>query len=254
MNYKTEADIRRAGGTIEEIYRGLQRYLDRIDSYALAPLNALGMASDKEEYLYLSHQLSIDLRRFYVRKIVNKMAVKVEEAVKMADSEGKEYTDFPVITKYAKSTTGANKGKIFAEEILHDGEKLRKKITKKFAQKLNVKYSKILKDCNTISWNRWDRIIKHDAEDIYFEAIKFSPEEGLTIDIPTFAEIYRSRIEAQKSEIYKQHEAAAAAFNAFFRNIEITEKEISRYFDIYGGKLRPNPSSVNLDSYMRLKW
>ena len=198
MNYKTEEDIYKAGGRISENYRGLKNYLDKIDSYALDVLCALGMASNKEEYLKYSHTYITTLKRAYVAKKVDKIALKVEEAVKEADSEGREYKGIPIIDKFATS--------------------------------------------------------KNIGEDIFFDAIRFSPEEGLTVDIPSFAEIYRSQTEAEQSETYKKHKAAAEAVNSFFGNMVITDREMERYFQLYGGKVRPNPKSVNVESYMRLKW
>lgn len=254
MNYKTEEDIYKAGGRISENYRGLKNYLDKIDSYALDVLCALGMASDKEEYLKYSHTYITTLRRAYVAKKVDKIALKVEEAVKEADSEGREYKGIPIIDKFATSKTGKNKGLPFAADILHDGEMLRRKITKKIVQKVNKEFEDIINEISKRTWKRFEATYKNIGEDIFFDAIRFSPEEGLTVDIPSFAEIYRSQTEAEQSETYKKHLAAAEAVNSFFGNMVITDKEMERYFDLYGGKVRPNPKSVNVESYMRLKW
>lgn len=256
MKYETEADIYKAGGRIAENYSGLKNYLDFIDSHALDFLLSVGMASDKEEYLHYSHSLHYNVKRAYVRKQVDKIALKVEEAVKKADSEGREgdYKGIPIIDKFATSTTGKRKGLPFETEILHDGESLRRKITKKIVQKLNTKFEEISKEVERRTWKRFDHVYKSEGEDIFFDAIRFTPEEGLTVDIPSFAEIYRSQTEAEQSETYKKHKAAAEAVNSFFGNMVITDREMERYFQLYGGKVRPNPKSVNVESYMRLKW
>lgn len=256
MKFETEADIYKAGGRIAENYSGLKNYLDFIDSHALEYLLPLGMASDKEEYLHYSHSLQCNVKRAYVRKQVDKIALKVEEAVKKADSEGREgdYKGIHIIDKFATSTTGKRKGLPFETEILHDGESLRRKITKKIVQKLNTEFAEIFKEVERRTWKRFDNVYKSEAEDIFFDAIRFTPEEGLTVDIPSFAEIYKSKTEAEKSDIYKKHEAAAEAVNSFFGNLQITDKEMERYFILYGGKVKPNPKSVNVESYMRLKW
>lgn len=254
MNYKTEADIYKAGGRIAENYRGLINYLDMIDSYALDVLCALGMASDKEEYLKYSHTHIITLKRAYVAKKVDKIALKIEEAVKEADSEGREYKGIPIIDKFATFKTGKDKGLPFSADILHDGEMLRRKITQKIVQKVNKEFEDIINEIFKRTWKRFEATYKNVGEDIFFDAIRFSPEEGLTVDIPSFAEIYRSQTEAEQSETYKKHLAAAEAVNSFFGNMVITDKEMERYFQLYGGKVRPNPKSVNVESYMRLKW
>lgn len=254
MRYNTEADIYKAGGRIAENYRGLINYLDKIDSYALDVLCALRMASDKEEYLKYSHTHIITLKRAYVAKKVDKIALKVEEAVKEADTEGREYKGIPIIDKFATSKTGKNKGLPFSADILHDGEMLRRKITQKIVQKVNKEFEDIINEISKRTWKRFEATYKNIGEDIFFDAIRFSQEEGLTVDIPSFAEIYRSQTEAEQSETYKKHLAAAEAVNSFFGNMVITEKEMDRYFQLYGGKVRPNPKSVNVESYMRLKW
>lgn len=256
MKFETEADIYKAGGRIAENYSGLKNYLDFIDSHALEYLLPLGMASDKEEYLYYSHCLITVVKRAYVRKQVDKIALKVEEAVKKADSEGREgdYKGIPIIDKFATSTTGKRKGLPFETETLHDGESLRRKITKKIIQKLNTEFSETFKEVERRTWKRFDHVNKSEAEDIFFDAIRFTPEKGLTVDIPSFAEIYRSQTEAEQSETHKKHLAAAEAVNSFFRNLQITDKEMKRYFTLNGGRIKPNPKSVNVESYIRLKW
>lgn len=253
MKYKTEADINKAGGRIVENYRGLKNYLDNIDSYALEPLCALGMASNKEEYLNNSHKYYATLRRDYVAKQVDEIATKIEEAVKEADLEGRDYKGISIIEKFATSTKGEHKDLPLAVDILHDGEKLRKKIKQKIVQKVYKKFEEILDETYKRTWKRFEATGKHMAEDIFFDCIRFSPGEGLTIDIPSFAEIYMSLTEAEQSEIHKKHLAAAEAVNSFFGNMVITDEELKRFFILYGGKVEPNPKSVNVESYMRLK-
>ena len=213
MRFKTEADIYRAGGRIAENYHGLKFYLDNIDDYNLDILNALGLNSDKEEYLYYSHQTEHTVKRAYVFRRVDKIALKVEEAVKKADSEGREgdYKGIPIIDKFATTTTGKRKGLPFETEILHDGERLRSKISKKMSQKLNQRVTEIFKEIDRTNWKNFRTFYKNPGEDIFLDAIRFTQEEGLTVDIPTFAEIYKSHTEAEKSETYKRHEAAAEA-------------------------------------------
>ena len=161
MNYKTEADIYKAGGRIAENYRGLINYLDMIDSYALDVLCALGMASDKEEYLKYSHTHIITLKRAYVAKKVDKIALKIEEAVKEADSEGREYKGIPIIDKFATFKTGKDKGLPFSADILHDGEMLRRKITQKIVQKVNKEFEDIINEIFKRTWKRFEATYKN---------------------------------------------------------------------------------------------
>lgn len=249
----TEADIFKKGGRIVDNYISLKNYLDNIDKFALDYLLAVGLASSKEEYLYYSHSLETSIKKAYVQKQVDKIALKVEEAVKKADAEGREgnYKGIPVIDKFA---TFANNNLPFDSYILHDGEMLRRKITRKMVQNFNQQFERIFAKVQRINFIRFTLTNKSEAEDVFFDAILFTPEEGLSIDAEKYLEIYKSKTQAEKGEIYRKHIAAAEAINTFFGYTPITEKEMKRYFILYGGKVKPNPKSINVESYMRLKW
>ena len=77
--------------------------------------------------------------------------------------------------------------------------------------------------------------------------------DGFIIDEGKFIEIYGDYLEANESKTGKQHQEAADAINRFFNGqIEITDKEIERYFIIECGLVKPNPKSINREDYMRL--
>ena len=250
---KTEADIFKKRGRVVDNYFGLKNYLEKIDKYSLNYLVAVGLASSKEEYLYYSHCFETIVKKAYVQKQVDKIAIQVEEAVKKADAEGREgnYKGIPVIDKFATFTKN---NLPFDSYILHDGELLRRKITRKMVQNFNQEFEKIFAKVQRINYYLFTRTNKSEAEDIFFEAIIFNPDEGLSIDADKYLEIYESRTEAEKGEIYRKHIAAAEAINAFFGNTPITKTEMNRYFSFYGKKVIPNPKSTNVQSYMRLKW
>lgn len=251
---KTEADIFKMKGRVASNYLGLKNYLEKIEENSLYYLVAVGLASSKEEYLHYSHCFELEVRNAYVQKQVDKIALKVEEAVKKADAEGKggNYKGIPVIDKFATFT---HKNLPFDSYILHDGEMLRRKITRKMVQNFNQEFKRIFAKVQRVVFHRFTHTIKNEeAEDVFFDAIIFNPEEGLSIDADKYLEIYKSRTQAERGEIYQKHLAAAEAVNNFFGNLCITEKEMNRYFMLYGGKVKPNPKSVNVESYMRLKW
>lgn len=250
---KTEADIFQKRGRIVDNYFGLKNYLEKIDKYSLNYLVAVGLASSKEEYLYYSHCFETIVKKAYVQKQVDKIAIQVEEAVKKADAEGREgnYKGIPVIDKFATFTKN---NLPFDSYILHDGELLRRKITRKMVQNFNQEFERIFAKVQRINFYLFTRTNKSEAEDIFFDAIIFNPDEGLSIDADKYLEIYESRTEAEKGEIYRKHIAAAEAINAFFGNTPITKTEMNRYFSFYGKKVIPNPKSTNVQSYMRLKW
>ena len=77
--------------------------------------------------------------------------------------------------------------------------------------------------------------------------------KGFIIDENKFMEIYWDYLEANDSQTGKQHQEAADAINRFFNGqVEITDKEMERYFILEHGIVKPNPKSINRESYMRL--
>jgi hypothetical protein len=84
------------------------------------------------------------------------------------------------------------------------------------------------------------------------EALTIVPG-GFIIDADKFVEIYGDFLEAHNSQIGKQHLEAAEAINRFFGGkVEVTEKELKKYFIIEDGILKPNPKSITSQNYMRL--
>lgn len=252
---KEEIKINRVGGYLEETLTGLISYLDRIDQYALEPLSKLGFTSDLETYLYWAHKNPFAVTKGYVSKEIDKIATKIENEIQKRDEENGngDYSGIPIIEKYAKSSTGKNKGRIFDSEILHNGEKLRRKLTQKNVQK----YNKIAKDAlyKKVNWGygyRYEPILKSIAEDIFFDAIELSETDGLTVNKAKFIEIFEDYTKAKESKLYKAHTEIVDAINKFFGCIPITDKELSKYFMLEYGIMKINPKSVNLESYMRI--
>lgn len=87
---------------------------------------------------------------------------------------------------------------------------------------------------------------------IFREAI-FYNDYGLAIEVDKFLEIYASHIEAEESETRKLHQAAAEAINRFFSGaLSITQEELDRYFILENGIVKPKPTSITREEYMRL--
>ena len=84
------------------------------------------------------------------------------------------------------------------------------------------------------------------------DTLDYTPS-GIVIDADKFIEYYSSFIAADESEYRKQHQEAADGMNRFFGGaVEITSKELDRYFLLENGIVVPNPKSINIESYMRL--
>ena len=76
---------------------------------------------------------------------------------------------------------------------------------------------------------------------------------GLEIDVDKFIEFYSDYIAADESTTKQQHQEAADSINKFFNGaVEVTQKELEKYFIIEYGAVKPNPKSINKTDYARL--
>lgn len=162
----------------------------------------------------------------------------------------------------ANMTKKVTEGKIKKEKILSkitlgkslsDPEAEKQRIERELHRKLCFKYNEVksyyVKNyCYSIaSYSYCTPALK-----ICRDALEYS-SSGLSINEGKFIELYSSYIEADESDRRKQHQEAADGINRFFGGaVEITDKELERYFMIENGILKPNPLSVNIESYMRL--
>lgn len=83
-------------------------------------------------------------------------------------------------------------------------------------------------------------------------AALYLAEDNIKIDEGQFLEIYRRQSELESSITHEKHESAAHAVNEFFNGLELTERELWRYFRIEHGTMVINPHSVNANDYARL--
>lgn len=76
----------------------------------------------------------------------------------------------------------------------------------------------------------------------------------LAIDCDKFVEIYGDHMAALESVAGQLHQKAADYINKFFNGVEITPKELERYFTLEDGVIKANPKSMNGVNYYRLGW
>ena len=163
----------------------------------------------------------------------------------------------------ANMTKKVTEGKIKKEKILSkmtlgkslsDPEAEKQRIERELHRKLCFKYNEVqsyyIKNYCYYSISSYSYC--KPALKICRDALEYS-SSGLSINEEKFIELYSSYIEADESDRRKQHQEAADGINRFFGGaVEITDKELERYFMIENGILKPNPLSVNIESYMRL--
>ena len=93
----------------------------------------------------------------------------------------------------------------------------------------------------------------HKVMEICGRSLYVTPSQ-LAIDCDKFIEIYGDYLAASASESGRLHEKVADTINQFFNGVEITHKELERYFMLEDGVIRTNPMSKNKESYSRLGW
>ena len=126
-----------------------------------------------------------------------------------------------------------------------------KKYKREIHRALSTRYTQIDK-CFRKKYGYMQRRYNRLPLKICREALSLVPG-GFIIDADKFIEIYGDFLEAHNSQIGKQHLEAAEAINRFFNGkVEVTEKELQKYFVIEDGVLKPNLKSINSEDYMRL--
>lgn len=118
---------------------------------------------------------------------------------------------------------------------------------------LNTLYKKILQQYQKEYRVYWLETRHNKSALEILRTTLFITPERIEIDGAKFVEVYTSYMEADESETKKIHEQAAAALNRFFNgSVEITQKELAKYFVLEYGIVKVNPNSINKNDYARL--
>lgn len=227
--YKKEYKIKTIGGRLAEDYYTLKRDVDYINIYYFDLFYYLGLTDDID---YIIEALnSHKLYSVFSDKIMRDIA------------EGKTPKE-KFISKNTKKFL-----KNLPPEDMEIGKKrelrcIRTKIAILFKEtgEKYMRENKIYPFCPKHN---------HRALELCRKALYIAPSQ-IAIDIDKFIEIYKDYMAADESETKEMHQKAADAINHFFNGVEITKKELSKYFVLKDGTIKINPKSVNLESYSRL--
>lgn len=227
--FGSEYRIRKIGGRLAEDYYTLKKDVDYINIYYFGLFSLLGLTDDID---YIIEALnSHKLYSVFYEKIMRDI------------TEGKT----PKENFISKNTKAFLKN--LPPEDMEIGKKrelkcMRTKISILFKEtgEKYLKENKIYPFCPKHN---------HTALELCREAL-YVAETQIAIDIDKFIDIYKDYIEAEESTTHRIHQEAANTINRFFNGVEITEKELSRYFVLAHGVIRVNPKSVNWESYSRL--
>ena len=160
----------------------------------------------------------------------------------------------------ARKTAKVESGKIKIETLLskytlnkkHPTQEAREKALKKQLRRVLIEKFKEIEDSWDTEYNPSQYGYRKRPIQICRESLSLS-KEGFIIDVDKFIEIYSDYFKACESKRGKLHKEAADAINRFFSGaVEITNKELEKYFILSNGIVKPNPKSITTESYMRL--
>lgn len=277
-----EGLVRKAGRRIFSDYEQLRNIILNINEKNVPFLNCLGLDTEPEKILQLCGKSELALERAFVDYVVKRKAKLFQEGKISvsaiihpsgrlgfdeypggADRKNKKlpYVNIPPYSDNAPW----GEDNIIYQKILEGARReyigidLKESVPlflmrRKYGRWLIVRYKEILKDVEDRTGMFWQAASTESLRraELFLEAITFSQEEGLIIDVRKFMAKYVELSEGKISEIYQRHQEAATAINKFFGGVEVTEKRINKFFVVEDGLVKTNPKSVSSSGYMEL--
>ena len=223
--YKDENLIRKIGGRLQSDYYTFKRDIEYINDYFFEIFYILGLTDNLDLIIDTLNRGLLNLSSTFINKT-------------MGDIEAGKIARNKFLTPNAK----AKIENLPPEER----EKVWERETRRSLKLLYNKIYKENRDCHVET--RHNRT----ALEICRKTLFVAPSR-IEIDGAKFIEVYTSYMEADESETKKIHEQAAAALNRFFNgSVEITQKELAKYFVLEYGIVKVNPNSINKNDYARL--
>lgn len=228
---KAEQKIHRIGGRLEEHYYRFRNIVETINEVYLPLFYLVGFNkkkfTDKVICILLDNNIQEKTKQGYIEEMI--------ENVKNGKLKLENF--LTKITLNKEFPTPDAKEKVFNRE-------LHRALCFRFNEKMNT----YLKE---YGYEFSKGFYKFPLK-LFRKALSLSPE-GFLLDPEEFINIFEDYQEAHGSNGGKLHRAAAEAINRFFGGaIEITSKEMDRYFIIEDGIVKPNPKSINREGYLRL--
>jgi len=225
-----EKKIRKIGGALSSDYRYLYQVVEVINMYYFPLFYIIGFRSPEDT------EIVVDI---LLKSCILKAAKEAYIARKTEKIESGKIKIEKLLTKrwFEKEySTPEEKEKTFQREI---------------HRALSTKYKKLedyfIKEYHFTPIGFFKLPLK-----IFGKALSLT-SEGLKINEEEYMELYWDYLEANNSQTGKLHQEAADAINRFFGGkVEITSKEMDRYFIIEDGIVKTNPNSINKEGYLRL--
>ena len=227
--FKNEDKVRKVGGRLYSDYYGFKREVEYINDYFFELFYILNLTDDIDLIVDTLNDGLHNLCSVFIDKTIRDI-----EAGKIAKN------------KFLSSQMKTKLESLPPEEQAKVWERETKRSLKVLYKKIHEQYTK--------EYRIYGLETKHNkrALEICRKTLFVTPSR-IEIDGDKFIEVYTDYMEADESETKKIHEQAAAAINRFFNGaVEITQKELSKYFILEYGIVKVNPKSVNITDYARL--
>ena len=229
--FDKEWQIRKIGGRLQADYEAFRGHILYFNSNHFPLLDMMGFNEPEDTQMVVDFILSVTLVDAANQAFIKIMTERVNEGkVKLS-----KILPQSTLQKISETPEEKREKKIASE--VHRNLML---ITKKLYKQWDEEYQP-----NLLAW------YPKTPFELFRHSLTLS-RSGLAIEVSKFIEIYQNFLEAEESHTKKLHQAAADAINRFFNGLEITEEEMNRYFRIEYGAVRVNPTSVNMESYIRL--
>lgn len=229
--FPNEIKIKRIGGKLYEDYLSFKKEVDYINIYYFEFFSLLGLTDD----------INCIIEALQSHKVEMVFFEKVARDISEGRIPKEEFISPPTI-QYAK------------RYAFTDPEKVMRREQRSIRYNIKLKYKEIgekfLEENKMLPFNP-----RHNkkALEICGGSLYVTPEQ-IAIDVNKFIDIYSSYLSALKSETNRLHQHAADAMNQFFNGVEITQKELERYFTLEAGVINVKPKSVSKIDYARLGW
>ena len=216
--------LKKIGGKVRDEYLNLKRYIMEFNERYFTLLLNLYLTEDIDLIITLYKKNFIGLQEAYINRVEEKIEEgKIKKENVLAQRSIEKCKDLPP-----------------EERAIYERREIHRRLAIRFKE-IASRYGLYLNEAPR----------QPEALEICRSALIITPY-GIGIDAQEFIRVYEDYVGADQSETAKKHKEVAETINAFFNGVEITEKELFKYFEIKNGRIIANPKSINSESYTRL--
>lgn len=227
---KGENKVRIVGGKLRDDFYTLKRDIDNVNSHYFTLLYILGLSDDTNLVFETLNNGFRNLCSVFIEKAITDM--------KAGKIPKNKFLSEQMVKKIEKQSLPEQET-TWNREVRRSLKAIYKEIVAKYRADYGIYY--------------FEPILARNAFKIFRKALFVNEDrKSLGIDVNKYLEIYKSYMIAEESGTKILHEQAAEAVNKFFNGVEITQRELSKYFIIEDGIVKIQPTSINPSDYSRL--